>query len=490
MTFENPAALALLLAAPLAWILYRRRRSAQVVRVASLLAFASAAAATPSTTPRRAFDARLAATLTAIALLAFAAAGPTFGARRGAALYVVIDGSPSTSSRTCDVASRATAILRDAAPDAERVDHPLGPKDAPDGLPTSLAPHLAAARDEGFRGVVLVTDARIDAMPGVAVVGPSAGAKTNVALTSASLDGNDAVVVARNFGRADVAARIRCADVVRDVVVPAGGVATARFVAPDRGESATIEIESPQDDLAADDRIVVARKGGAKRVRLDATAPCPRLTAALRAAGAEIVASGGCDVEVAYRTPIHPVAASPLFVVAPDHRLSTGWTPVVWYSDAARADVVRGDVIVGRGDFAGVLPSPASSIVVDAPLRGGTAVWSSHDGVVVATATNLLVLAVDPEDARSDWHRDPSFPAFIAAALDHLAGGPDRLESAYVVAESESDVVHDPPRTSSADEIRAVMRPAGAVPDAVRPAQALALAAGALLVASLFLRGR
>jgi len=151
---------------------------------------------------------------------------------------------------------------------------------------------------------------------------------------------------------------------------------------------------------------------------------------------------------------------------------------------------VRGDAVIGRGALAGVLPAPSTTLVASRRYSGGDETWSDAEGVLATMTKDAVVLAVDPEDPRSDWHRDPSFPAFIAAALDHLAGGPDRLVPTYAVPPSESGVVHEPPRTSSSDELRAVLRPGGAAPDAARPARWLALAAGALLVASVFVRVR
>jgi len=485
MTFETPLALALLVAVTLAWWLHRRRRGAHVVRVASLMAFSGAAETTPSSAPRRAVDWKLALVLTAMTLLAAAAAGPRFGTTRPAAFFVVVDGSVSTSARTCDAAKRASTLLSEAAPDAKRVDHALASPNAADDLPGSLAPFLDVARREGFPGVVLATDARIEAAPGVAVIGPSAGATSNVAVASASLDGNEAIVALRNYGTKEVAVKARCADVTRDVVVPAGGAATARFAAPDRGEEATFEIVSPADDLESDDRLVVARRGGARRVALAASSNCPNLRSSLRAAGVEIAGGdSAADVVVEYRTTASDSGGAPRLIVAPAADVGG------FRRSTAPDAVARGDAVVGRGEFGDVLPAPGTTLVAVSRLVGGEAVWSDAQGVLAASTKDAVVLAVDPEDARGDWNRDPSFPAFVAAALDHLAGGPDRLVPVYAVPPSECDVVHDPPRTSSPDEIRAVMRPGGAAPDAVRPARWLALAAGALLAASVFIRGR
>ena len=489
--FERPLALALLAAVPLAWWLHRNRSGAPVVRVASLLAFHAAARTTPSAAPRRAIDARLAMVLAAMTLLALAAAGPTFGAGVPAAFYVVLDKSVSMTARTCDAEKRAEALVREAAPDASRIAHDLANADGTDGLPESLAAHLSAARADGFPGVVLVTDQDVAELPGIAIVGPLAGATSNVAIASAVLDGDEAVVSVRNYGTKDVAVKLACADVARDVAVPAGGAAAARFAAPDRGEMATFTITSPQDDLAGDDRLVVTRMGGARRVSLAASkGSCPHLESALRAAGVDVASNGPSDVDVTYGRSIAAAVRRPrLVVLAPPFTTSTGDArAAIGAADAPRSETLTGAQVVGHGAFAEVLPAPATVLAATSRLVGGDAAWSAEDGVIVASSSDLLVLAVDPEDPRSDWHRDPSFPAFIAAALDALTGGPDRLVPLGAIAASESDVVHEPPNTSSADEIRAVMRPAGADPYAVRPARWMALAAAILLGAAAFVR--
>ncbi len=484
MTFERPWVLALLVAVPLAWWIHRRRSGAPVVRVASLLAFEGASTTSPSSAPRAALDWRIAFVLTAMTLLALSAAGPAIGASRGDAFFVVVDRSPSMSARTCDALRRSELLLHDAAPDAGRVDRALSPPGAPDGLPESLAAHLDDARRQGFPGVVLVTDAPFAAIPGVVVIGPSAGASANAAVTGAVLDGEAAVVTVRNFGASDAAVRISADDgVAHAVTIPGRGIASVRFPAPRHGERAIYSIASPPDDFAADDRLVVKRRGGARRVALSfsPSAPCPRLEAALRAAGAEIVADGELDVAVHYRWPID-TPEMPHLLVAPVHKISTGAHPPIRRFGTARIARVAGSSVTGRASFADVLPSPSSTLVVDGQLSGGDTIWSFEGGVVAAVAPGVVVLTADPEEPGSDWHRDPSFPAFVAAALDHLTGGPDRLDPADPVPASESDVVRDPARAPTLDEIVAAIRPAGAISDAVRPAGWLALLSALLLL--------
>jgi hypothetical protein len=494
MSFETPLALALLLAVPIAWWLARARRGAPVVKVASLLAFTGAAETSPSAAPRRAIEVRLVLVLTAMTLAGVAAAGPAVGTSRAAEFYVVVDDSASMSAHVYGqqtLVSRAERILADVHPTAVHEKRRLlrrstwggafyvGPSVPPDplwsresdGLPATLARHLDAARDAGFQGIVLVTDAAFSAMPDVAVIGPTAGARTNVAVSAAALDSDEAVVTIRNFGPANVAAVVRSADVSREVAVPALGMATARFAPPDRGEEATIEVNSPADDLPADNRLVVVRRGGVRRAGL--FEPSAHVEAALRACGVEIVRGGEGDVNVVRRDEVTYFGVS----------LEARRTP-------AKSVVVRGDSVVGRAEFVDVLPAPGTTLVAPTRLLVGEPIWSDAAGALAVATRDSVVLAVDPEDPRSDWHRDPSFPAFVAAALDHVGGGPDRLDARYSIPASESDVVHEPPRTSSPDEIRAVMRPSGPSPDAVRPAPWLALAAGSLLAVAALLRPR
>jgi hypothetical protein len=263
----------------------------------------------------------------------------------------------------------------------------------------------------------------------------------------------------------------------------AGGVGTARFPAPRPGEKASYAIVAADDDLAADDALTVERRGGAHRVRLETPKPCPHLEAALRAAGAEISGEEPADVVVAYQGEISPAGSDrhPWLHVWPRRHISTGALPSVQLGGTAGGEVVRGDQITGRE--VDVLPAPGALLVVEPPLLGGTPLWSAPGGVVAAAADLLVVVAVDPEDPRGDWSRDPSFPAFIAAALDRLTDGPDRLVPLGAVPVPESAVVHDPPRTSGVEEIRACVRRGAAERDAPRPGAWLAAAAAALLAA-------
>jgi hypothetical protein len=475
LTLDAPLFLLALAAVPVAWWIRRMRTGAPVVRVASLLAFRGAGDASPSSAPRRATDVPFVLTLAAMALLAVAAAGPSFGASGTASAYVVVDRSVSMTARTCDADRRVDLVLQAASPGAAAVRHDL--VGAEDGLPGSLAEHLARARGEGYAGVVLVTDAPFDAVAGVACVGPSRGAGTNVSLAGVALDGEEAIVSLRNHGRADVTVAVRSGSEERAAGVPAGGVASVRFAAPARGARAVYELASPRDDLAADDRVEAVRRGGVSEVTFaGGESACPRLAAAVRAACPQAAAAGDGGVVVAYRRAADADAERPRLVVAPPASSAGA------IRTTASPRTVRGDEIVGHAAAAEVLPASGVTLVATGTLTGGEALWSTADGVLLARAPRLAVLAVDPEDARSDWHRDPSFPVLLAAALESLADGPDRLEASPPIAASESDVVRAPRPTSSPEELAALVRPAADAPQVRRPAPLIA-ALGALLLA-------
>jgi hypothetical protein len=352
------------------------------------------------------------------------------------------------------------------------------------------------ARREGFPGIVVATDAPFAVVPGVACVGPTRGAAANVSVAAAALDGGDAVVGLRNHGDSGVRVRLRSGGEEREVDVPAGGSAPMRFAAPSRGQHAVYEIVAPRDDLAADDRVEVVRRGGAGRVTFVGGAEaCPRLAAAVRATGAETGMAGDGVIEVAYRGATDDGGDAPRFVVAP--KASEGGP--IRVTSAPRS--IRGDDVVARGEVAAVLPASGTTLAVTGTVTGGEPLWSSPDGVLLAAtsrvvlgadprARRLAVLAVDPEDPRSDWHRDPSFPVLVASVLDALADGPDRLDPIGSVPSVESDVVREPRPTSAAEELRSVVRRAADAPDVVRPAPWIAGAAALLLVAAAALTRR
>lgn len=516
MTFANPWALALLAAVPIAWWIHRTRSGAPVVRVASLLAFEGASAARPSSAPRTALDWRIACLLAAMTLLALGAAGPSVGATRPDAFYVVIDDSPSMECRGFDAESRSDELLRAAAPGAERKRYSLDgraiseirteivnvpfvmPPRPPDGLPERLAASLGAAQAQGFPGVVLVTNAPIEAMPGVAVIGPASGAKTNVAVERAVVDGAEVVVVLRNHGAdaedvdvessayTGVGGAQEGAATVRRVAVPGRGVGLARFPATEAGATTRFAIASPKDDLGADDVLVAEHASGVRWAVL--TSPSDRIGRVLRAAGVTVVPSPPSAEYVSVGRGLGSSRgyAGEKIVIAIDAGVTVHGITAV----GARSDVVRGDAVVARGEFEDVLPSPGVTLVAPTRLVGGAPVWSDSEGVLVASADGVIVFAPDPDDPRSDWHRDPSFPAAIAAAVERVGGGPERMVPLYAIPSSESEVVRDPPRTSSPGEIRAVVRAGGPVPDAVHPARWLALAAASLLLATVLVPRR
>src|SRR5213075_2579771 len=86
--------------------------------------------------------------------------------------------------------------------------------------------------------------------------------------------------------------------------------------------------------------------------------------------------------------------------------------------DEPSGDLVRGDAVVGRGSWAEALPGPATTLVVSARPKqdvfGRDGAWSDRDGILLSVRENRVFVAVDPEDPRGDWARDPSFPALVA----------------------------------------------------------------------------
>jgi aerotolerance regulator-like protein len=501
VSFERPLALALLAALPLMWWLFRRRSAAPVVRVASLVAFRDAAGAVAASTPRRVFDWKLALLLAAAAALALAAAGPRWGTRAPAAFRVVIDDSASMGATTGDAVERARAALAAAEPGAVADVVPLhggavarvavreivAPRPDPtlaDGLPASLAPLLESARSEGFPGLVLVTDVDVAAFPGVAIVGPSHAARRNLSIAAAALDGDAAVVTVRNWGEDAVEATVAEGDTVAKLRVPPRGIASARLPAPAPGAQASFVLASG-DELAADDRLETMRSRGAHRVRFPERERAPRLSAALRASGVAFVDDErDADVVVARGAALSSSGRPQLVLPASSDETEGGREFV-----PAKNGFLRGDAVIAGAALADLLPAPSTELVAAFRVRAASSaqavevLWADAEGALAAAVGNVVFLAIDPEDPRSGWHRDPSFPALVAAALERAGGGPDALVARAPVPASESDVVHDPPRTASVEELRSIVRRDGG-PGAESLAPWLAGSAAVLLAAA------
>jgi hypothetical protein len=475
VSFDRPAWLLVLVALPLLWWLHRRRAAARIVRVASLLPFPALDATASSHAPRRRTDVVLALALSAATALAFGAASPRIGTHDAGSVYVVVDVSASMSAAGCDAPLRAARILGAAAPGALCDVHTLpGPDQArrvaagqalesaprptqPDGLPASIATHLEAARAAGHPGILLVTDRDVGALPGVVVVGPSPSGDANVAVTDAFLDGDRARFTIRNFGHRDVDVAVETAPPsgARAARVAARADATVDVAAPRPGESLTVRVVAPAGErLAADDALTVRREGGVRRVRLDAAAACPRLAAALRAAGAEVATDGEVDATVTYRRAPDAAGRARVLHVAPVAGAGRGGLAL----DPAAAGPVAGASVAGRPGDGPPPPSPACSLAAVGRLTGGEALWTDGAGCLAAVLAGEVALALDPEDGRSDWHRDPSFPVAVAACLDLLAGGPDRLRAVDAVPASESDLSAPQPPTPSPRDVRRVVR--------------------------------
>jgi aerotolerance regulator-like protein len=481
VTFLAPGALALLLAVPLLWWLHRKRDEPTVQRVASLLLYRRAALDGVSSVPRRRFDVTLWCVLGATALLAVAAAGPVVGMEPPSAI-VVVDRSVSMARHAASVEGRVPALLGAAAgTPVSVVLHDLGgPAPLADRLPGSLAPHLAHARSLGYPGIVLISDRAMDIGPDVVVIGPDALPARNVGILDAFLDaGGGTSVRVRNHGGGPVTLRVvdgdgRSAEVAlaarEEVVLAMPAVQRdldLRLAAEDGGEWS--------DDLPEDDHLAARIAGGVQRVRLAGAARAPRTELALSAVCDEVVTGVGvADAVVVIDGDVPADVAVVEFVSGEPTHL-----------DASQV-VAHGD---GLGAF---LPSPARRLVATGRIAGkGTAVWSGPGGALVTAGDRRVTIALDPEHADSTWHLDPSFPVLLAAALDHVVGGPERLvPNGPIVPESEGALPTELVATPDADALRRIIRDPRAAADASLATWLALIAAGLIGVAIVASRGR
>ena len=519
MTFDRPLLLALLVAVPILWWLHRRRREPVVVRVASVLPFRGGADAVPPASRRRAAAWALALLAIAAGALSLAAAGPSFGATARDAILVVVDDSASMGASLADgttvlrdALSRAAALLARAAPPAEIHVRTLGSHETrvvanasaladlafdvrgEDGLPGRLPTEFEAAMAQAFPGAVVVTDAALPAARGLVVIGPATAAARNTWLAGAVLDGDSAVVTVVTNADAPVRALVSDGDRAVEVIVAAHGAASARLRAPRRGARARYTIVANGGSLAADDVLTVERVGHrARALVIEHGRRARELAFALEAADVDTADAGApsppYNVRVVHGGTIEAEAGDlPVLHVAP--RASAPRAPVTVVPASSRR--LRGDQVVGSSDAA-VLPAPATTLIAPTRLSGGAPMLRDAEGVLVAAAERLVVIAMDPEDASSTWHDDPSFPVTIAAAIDALTGGGDRLASTLPVPAQESDLPSAAPALPSPEDVASVVRH-GAARDAVvagagaaRPATALYLVAAALVAAAVWL---
>jgi hypothetical protein len=481
MSFETPAALAFLAAIPLVLLLWRRR-SAEVLRVASVLPFRAPPGAPAESARRRGSDPVLVLTLAAITALALAAAGPV-GRAPPPAVLLLADRSPSTEAvgpdgRTVlDAAlARARRLLADAAAGAEVVERAFDP--------AHPAEVLDAMRAEGFERAVVATDGAIPAVPEFVRVGPEAPAGPNVALAGAALDADEIAVVVANHGPADVTATLRAGSAEVRVAVPARSLAEARLPAPAPGASARVAL-SPGGSLARDDTLEVSRLGGARSVRLEAARAAPEIERILRAVTGGSRGRGTAEVVVRYGGAVR-ADASRVLHLAPDDAAPD--SPIALEEGGAPESVPGADV-TGTGPLAAALPQPATTLAVTRRPVGGETFLRDSRGTLGAAVPGLVVLAVEPGSGPASAAGDPWLVVLCAAAIDRLAGGPDRVESSPLTPE-ESDVPSAAPPAPDAAALRACVRSSRPSGDpAGGPATALA-AFGALCAAGAAWAGR
>lgn len=455
MRFETPWALALLVAVPLVVVLWRRR-TAEVVRVASVLPFRADPGAPEEVSARRRIDVVLVLTVLSIAGLALAAAGPS-GPRAPEEVLLLADRSASTEALDdrgvavgASARERARRLVAEEAPGAVIVERDLDP--------ARLAEALAALRAEGRPGAVVATDGAIPEVPGFVVVGPDRPAGPNAALTNAALDGAEAVVAVTNFGPDALEAGVSDGTTERRVAVAAGGTAEVRFPAPPPGAKARYALRDG-GSLARDDALDVVRRGGVARVRVESVRPVPRLERALRAATSGDGAAGTSEVVVRYGGRLRRESV-PVLHVAPDGADADAPVSVVARSGPGEAERTAVDAsrLAGTGPLATALPRPSTTLAATRGFAGGDPFLVADDLVLGAKAPGLVALAVDPEASPDGASPDPWFAVLVASALDHLAGGPDRLDVATRDPRSESDLPRTLPAEPAPGAVRACVR--------------------------------
>lgn len=454
MTLDTPAWLLLLGAVPVVWWLHRTASRPGVIVVASVDLFRGART-DASVRPRRAADAALACILGAIGLLALCAAGPGIGAASDDEVLVLVDRSasmealsrgPGRTSAADDAATVLSGLLSRAAPRAVARREDLTATTTQE-LVLEAAEGLDAVRRHGFRGAILLTDRQVDAGPGIVVVGPREGRGPNAALSAAALSGERALVTVMNHAGVDAACTVGGDAATVELAVAAGDHATAVLPAPPRGGSTTFRLrarfaDGSEDSLARDDRLSVRRAGGRGLPRARLATPSPRLSALL-----EILAQeAGGEIEIDVRN--GPGAEGDGVVFVPAGSAGAGSREVAGASLRA----------TGLLDLA--LPSPSAVLVATGRLADDGAALADTEGTLVRVLGARVEIALDPEDPLSTWHRDPSFPVLVAAALEHLAGGPPRLEWTQGVPPAQSVLPTEGVPEPSLESVAAIVRPA------------------------------
>jgi hypothetical protein len=221
----------------------------------------------------------------------------------------------------------------------------------------------------------------------------------------------------------------------------------------------------------------VVRQGGVRRVRIGGPgAAAPRLRSLLQTLGIEVVeaALDEPDVEIV----VGGDASAPIPSDVPQLRLAAS-------TAGATERRLDGGRIASAGVLADAVPSPGVTLVsmgrwssLDAAALGS---WRTVDGAVAAASERLVVCTLDPEAEASTWHHDPSFPVFVASALEHLVGGADRIEMVDGLPRHELLREQPVPPPAEVAAVRSLVRPAHEDPTTWSPATALVLLAAGLM---------
>lgn len=466
MSLATPLGLLALLLLPLLVLWHVRRRRPRRIVVPSLLPFVSGAGGPPPR-PRRVLDLSLVLQCLVVVAGTLGLCGASCSAGGPSSWTVVVDRSLSMQGRQADVARALGGLLAESRtpPELLRLETlgrsgeaivvaastELGevfetlfaavpPAPAADGLPRSLAPHLAGGGDR-----LLITDRAADAI----------GADPSLRVLSIGAAGIGAGVVGYvpdTDQRGRLRVRMAGTGAARDpaaIVLRVGDeehrlqpAATTRYAdvpveAPRTDTEVVLVLESPSRGAVELDRVVLlpATEGAQVFVADDTPEVVGRL---LQVWGVErAVTAADADVRVRTGVPVDE-AAAPTIWLAP----AAG--PYV--QDAASRGRLAGADVVGRPDVP-TLPAPVTRLEVVSLLEGDEALWRGPDGALVLELPRHTVIGLRVEEP---WTSDASFPALLAHTLDRLvpqAGRPPRIEREFL----ESELLPPPADASRPD---------------------------------------
>lgn len=325
-------------------------------------------------------------------------------------------------------------------------------------LTGSMAGAISLALAEGAGEVAVFTSRAVPAAPGrVRRVGVGR-ASANVGIVRADFSDSEAFCAVKSFDGRSVEARvvlraleppsralagrtIRLEPLGRaDVILAPEGDAAAALAA---ARAVALEVSSPADDLAADNRASAARAGaGARRVGL-VGAPGEPLLRALRAARVDTVSLAGAGVPDNVDAVVYTVDVPtswppprPALLVAPGR----GVGPLEILDDELRDQ--RGLLVATESARSPTRGFPLVEIAcararrvrilgaAEALVRSGGEILAAE---IAGAGVPVFYLGFRPED--SDWPERASFPVFVARLLESFGprgGTGGRLEFARV----------------------------------------------------------